>query len=259
MANITLNDEMIRGAINGAVEQQHRVSSTVWSVIHSETSRALTAADGTTPAATKYAEMAKLWTPAVQAVYADPAAPKGTITDPSIGKTRIVGPQPRASKHGGPTTQNGIPTQIGPFSWNPIKFSNIGVSGQFQLTLTNNGGWNFSGIFFDPDFFDYTDSLAVVVVDGTGIAYTFAHTGNMQGWSDRWFEGGSESDTWGNSGTNAVLAQNWNNMFNANGGAEWCWFAHAAINVEIGPCLTTLMGVAGAATKIVQVVAALAA
>jgi hypothetical protein len=84
MANITLNDEMIRGAITGAVEQQHRVSSTVWSVIHSETSRALTAADGTTPAATKYAEMAKLWTPAVQAVYADPAAPKGTITDPAL-------------------------------------------------------------------------------------------------------------------------------------------------------------------------------
>lgn len=258
MANVALNAEMITGPITGAVDHVHAVSSSAWTVFHSETTRALKPTDGTTPAAAKYTAMANLWSPALKVIYSDPAAPK-IINDPSIGKGRVALPPPPPPPPGKPSPNAGADSQIG-ISWNSIKFNGIGVSGQFQLILNQqNGGFNFTGTFFDPDALDYTDSLAIVVVDSQGVAYQFAHTGNMQGWADRWFEGGSKTDAWGNAGSNPVLAADWNNLWNSTGGAAWSWHAVASINVAIGPLLNMLMTLVNAIQAISKVVSMVAA
>lgn len=156
-----------------------------------------------------------------------------------------------------PNPQPTLPGQLGPFDWNPITFSGIGVSGQMQVTLYADGGYIFSGQFYDPDMLDYDDSLAFVIAGNNGVAFTFTHTGNMHGWGDRWFEGGSNTDSWNVTGNNPAIQANWAALC-----AEYNWQSNASINVDIGSVLSDVEDIIKAiqtVVQIVQVVVALAA
>lgn len=152
---------------------------------------------------------------------------------------------------GNPTPQPSLPTQIGPINWNPITFpgSGLGISGQMQLILYSNGGYNFNGSFYDPDMLDYDDSLALTVTTGAGVMFTFSHTGTMHGWGDRWIEGGSATDSWSNTGTNPTIQANWAQLC-----AAYRWQANAAYNFDIGDLLSDVEAIVKAVQVVVQII-----
>lgn len=154
---------------------------------------------------------------------------------------------------GGPTPQPTLPTQLGPFNWNPITFNGTDAYGQMQVTLYSNGGYNFNGSFTDPDIYDLDDSLAFMIASSTGVLYTFTHSGSMQGWGDRWLEGGSETDNWENTGTNAAIQGGWADLC-----AGWRWQANAGVNFDIGSLYNDVKAIISAVETIVQIVAVVA-
>ena len=155
---------------------------------------------------------------------------------------------------GGPPPPPTNPTQLGPFNWNPITFSNTGCQGQMQVTLFSNGAFNFNGTFYDPDFYDLDDSLAFGILSSTGVLYTFTHTGSMHGWGDRWVEGGSQQDSWSNSGSNPAVTQGWNDLC-----AGYHWQAQAGVNVDVGSLLSNVNVILNAVQGVVKVVALIVA
>ncbi|MGC9292249.1 MAG: hypothetical protein ACP5EP_05935 [Acidobacteriaceae bacterium] len=152
--------------------------------------------------------------------------------------------------NGTPNPQPSLPTQLGPFNWDPITFNNTGCSGQMQVTLYSNGGYNFNGSFTDPDFYDLDDSLVFAIVSSTGVLYQFTHTGSMHGWGDRWLEGGSETDSWGNTGTSGAIQDGWADLC-----AGWRWQANAGVNVDLGSLINEVFAVIGAVAKIISIIA----
>jgi hypothetical protein len=156
---------------------------------------------------------------------------------------------------GSPTPPPALPSQIS-FGWSPIQFpgSGLGISGNMQVDLFQNGGFSFTGTFYDPDMLDYDDSLAIVVAASNGEAFSLTHTGSMHGWGDRWYEGGSASDTWSNTGTNPVIAANWSQLC-----AGWSWQAQAGINLDVGDLLNEVEGLIKVVTTVIQIVELVAA
>lgn len=153
-----------------------------------------------------------------------------------------------------PSPQPTYPNLLGPFGWSPITFNGIGVSGQMQVILYADGGYIFSGQFYDPDMLDYDDSLAVVVAASNGVAFTFAHTGSMQGWCDRWLEGGSNTDSWNLTGNNPSIQANWAALC-----AEYNWQSNASINADLASVLTDVEDLVKAIQAVVQIVEVVAA
>ena len=158
--------------------------------------------------------------------------------------------------NGTPNPQPSLPNQLGPFNFNPITFpgSGLGISGETQLILYENGGYNFNGTFYNPDMFDYDDSVGFVVVSSTGVGFTFAHAGTMQGWGDRWYEGGSATDSWTTTGTNPTIQANWADLC-----AGFNWQVNAAINFDINALITDIENIVKAVTTVVQIVTVVAA
>ena len=77
----------------------------------------------------------------------------------------------------------------------------------------------------------------------------------MHGWADRWLEGGSDTDSWDNSGTNAAIAGGWADLC-----AGYSWHAVAGVNFDIGSLVSDLEAIisaAGTVAKVISVVAAL--
>lgn len=205
--------------------------------------------DPATPSAAKFAALESRWSPALRTVLANraPIEPVGGIATirPAAAEPSLVPSKPP------PVTQ--LPPQLGPFTWNPINFSGSDIHGWAQLTLFSNGGYNFTGSFTDPDAWDYDDSLAWAVWSHTGVVYTFTHNGSMHGWADRWLEGGSDTDSWDNTGTNAAIAGDWADL-----SAGWSWHAVAGVNFDLGSLVNDLEKIVGAATSIAKVIAVVA-
>jgi hypothetical protein len=118
-----------------------------------------------------------------------------------------------------------------------------------EVILESNGGYQFTGTFYDPDALDYSFSLVFVIVGDNGIAFTFAHTGSLHGWADRWIEGGSNEETWSDTGSNPVLEANWAALC---GG--WDWQGKAAINVALGPLLDATLGLFAGVVEVIGLV-----
>ena len=95
-----------------------------------------------------------------------------------------------------------------------------------------NGAYNFTGSFTDPSAWDYDDELAWGILSSSGVLYTFTHRGSMHGWSDRWIEGGSDTDSWSDQGTNPAIQADWADLC-----AGWRWQAEAGINFDLGGLL----------------------
>lgn len=151
--------------------------------------------------------------------------------------------------NGNPNPQPSLPAQLGPFIWNPINFNGIGVTGNMQVTLFSDGAYNFSGSFHDPDGWDYDDALVFVIKDSRGTAFSFSHSGSMHGWLDRWYEGGSDTDSWDNSGTNTAIKDSWADLC-----AAWDWQTEAAINFDIGDLLKIVEDALKVAAAVIAIV-----
>jgi hypothetical protein len=246
---IQLDDTQL-GLITAAVNREHLARS-IRSQSQAGNRYALAQpGDAQTPSAAKFAALESTWAPALRTVLANRATIEpfgGTATIlPAVAEPSLVSSKP-------PPVQQ-LPPQLGPFNWNPITFSGTDAYGWGQLTLFSNGGYNFTGSFTDPDIYDLDDSLAWAVWSQKGVVYTFTHTGSMQGWGDRWLEGGSETDSWDNTGTNAAIAGGWADLC-----AGWSWHAVAGVNFDIGSLLQDLEKIVGAATSIAEIISVVAA
>jgi hypothetical protein len=119
-----------------------------------------------------------------------------------------------------------------------------------QVTLYSNGGYNFNGSFTDPDIYDLDDSLVFAIASSTGVLYQFTHTGSMHGWGDRWIEGGSETDSWGVTGTSGAIAGGWADLC-----AGWRWQANAGVNFDIGQLINEVKDAISAVEAIISIIA----
>jgi len=236
------------GMVTGAIQEQRRARSTTAFTSQGAAYRQIRPTDKPTPAAARFKQLADRWNPVLEKVYAD----RPPVRTPP-GRGPILESQPLPSFNKPPPPPPPLPPQLGPFIWNPITFNGFETHGWAQLTLYSNGGYNFTGSFNDPSAWDYDDSLAWGVVSSAGVLYTFSHTGSMHGWSDRWFEGGSDTDSWTNEGTNAAIQGGWADLCNG-----WRWQAEAGINFDIGGLINTVEGIIKAIETVVQVIAVVA-
>jgi len=191
-------------------------------------------------AAASYQKLEGLWNPILEQVYT-----KGVIVRPSVTVS------PASNKP--PPPPPSLPTQLGPFNWNPITFNWVSVYGQMQVTLFSNGGYNFNGSFTDPSAWDYDDQLAFGIVSSTGVLYMFSHSGSMKGWIDRWL-GGSETDPWNNTGVNAAIQGGWADLC-----AGWRWHANAAVNSDIFGLVQDVENIIKAVETVVSIIAVIVA
>ena len=139
-----------------------------------------------------------------------------------------------------------LPSQLGPFDWNPIVFGGgVPVGGWAQLTLFQNGAVNFTGHFHDSGgtSYDMTCTFAVRASDGT--VYTFTKTGRVHGT----FEAGSRDFDWGDNPTNTAVGAGWANL--ASG---WSWQAKAGANVDIGALVHSAVQAVGEAASVVAII-----
>ena len=83
--------------------------------------------------------------------------------------------------------------------------------------------------------------------------YTFTHSGSMHRWGDRWLEGGSETDSWNNTGSNAAIQGGWADLC-----AGWRWQANAGVNFDIGSLYNDVKAIISAVETIIQIVAVVA-
>lgn len=245
---IQLNNTQL-GLITAAVNREH-LARNIRSQSQAGNRYALAQpGDAQTPLAARFGALESTWTPVLRTVLANRAPIEpfgGTATiQPAVAEPSLVASKP-------PPVQQ-LPPQLGPFTWNPITFSGVDIHGSGQLTLFSNGGYNFTGSFTDPDAWDYDDTLAWAVWSHTGVVYTFTHNGSMHGWADRWLEGGSDTDSWDNTGTNAAIAGGWADLC-----AGWSWHAVAGVNFDIGSLINDLEKIVGAATSIAKIIAVVA-
>lgn len=230
-----------KGYITAAIQRERQMRSITSHASHGGGHRQIKPTDKPTPAAAKFQTLEKMWNPVLSQIYA-----------PKVGDTPDV-PVADAPPNKPPPPPPVLPTQLGPFNWNPITFNGTDCYGQVQLTLYSNGGYNFNGSFTDPDIYDLDDSLAFVVLSSTGVLYTFTHSGSMHGWGDRWFEGGSETDSWNNQGVNAAIQGGWADLC-----AGWHWQTKAGVNFDLGSLLNDVKAIISVVETVIEVIAVVA-
>jgi hypothetical protein len=140
-----------------------------------------------------------------------------------------------------------LPSQLGPFTWNPIVFGGgVPVGGWAQLTLFRNGAVNFTGHFHvsGAPSYNMTCTFAVRASDGT--VYTFTRTGRVHGT----FESGSRDFDWGDNPTNTAVAAGWANL-----AAGWSWQARAGANADIGALIDSAVHAVGQVASVIAIIA----
>jgi hypothetical protein len=139
-------------------------------------------------------------------------------------------------------------SQLGPWDTGPIVFADgIAVGGYANLTLHQNGAFNFSGHFHVSGAISYNDSFVWAVRDSNvpTTVYVFAHQGRLHGT----FEAGSRDDDWGRSEINPALAAGWSAL---ERGLSWRW--EARVNADFGVFLDDIVRLVAAGTAIANVV-----
>src|SRR4029453_18857323 len=99
-------------------------------------------------------------------------------------------------------------SQLGPWHTGPIVFPDgIAVGGYADLTLHQNGAFNFSGHMHVSGAISYDHTFVWAVRDSNvpATVYVFARAGRLHGT----FEAGSRDDDWGRSEINPALAAGW--------------------------------------------------
>jgi|GEM_PF-2377178 len=139
-------------------------------------------------------------------------------------------------------------SQLGPWDTGPIVFADgIAVGGNANLTLHQNGAFNFTGHFHVSGAISYDDSLVWAVRDSNvpTTVYVFAHQGRLHGT----FEAGSRDDDWGRSEINPALAAGWSALERG-----WSWRWEARVNADFGVFLDDIIRLVAAGTAIGNVV-----
>ena len=126
--------------------------------------------------------------------------------------------------------------------------SGIAAGGSTHITLFRTGNFEFSGHMHDSGALAYNYSVACVLKDADGRAYSFAHTGNIAGT----FESGSRDDNWWDEGGNELLAEGWRAVV-ASAGIEGVR-NEARVSTDVGALVNNLLAGGGAVAGVVALV-----
>lgn len=139
------------------------------------------------------------------------------------------------------------PSQLGPFKTGTFTRDGKSVQGWSQLTLFENGGYNFSGCFQSSSFFGVTDALVWGIASTSGIVYQFNHTASIAG-TVQFLS--SHKDCWGITGTSGAIAQD-RIPLSAKSIVHW----NANVNTNLGPIIngvmTFIVNIASTAWKLI--------
>jgi hypothetical protein len=139
-------------------------------------------------------------------------------------------------------------TQLGPWDTGYFTFqSGVAVGGYSNLTLYQNGAFNYSGHFHVSGAISYNTSFVWAVRTCTvpATVYTFAHNGRVHGT----FEAGSRDDDWGRSEIHPALAAGWSTL-----AGFWSWHWEARVNADFGVFLDDIIKLVAAGQAIGTVV-----
>ncbi|MEB8702874.1 hypothetical protein P4H21_19205 [Bacillus cereus] len=137
---------------------------------------------------------------------------------------------------------------LGPWDTGYFGFgSGVAVGGSANLTLHQDGSFNFSGHFHDSGAISYDTSFVWAVKDSNVPAtiYVFAHSGRVHGT----FEAGSRDDNWGVSGTNPALHAGWSALERG-----WSWHWEARVNADFGVFLDDIIKLVAGGSAVGNVV-----
>jgi hypothetical protein len=233
--------------VTATIQEQRRIRSTT-ARAHTGGGYGSAPTEYAGPAGASYKSLSNTWNPVFETLYSSNVAMRPMVDGAVQLATPGGSPTARVSKP--PAAPPPLPSQLGPMIWNPITFHGFETHGHAQLTLFKNGGYEFSGSFVDPSAWDYDDQLVWGVISHTGVLYTFTHQGSMHGWFDRWIEGGSDTDSWNQTGTNAAISGGWADLC-----AGYYWHAHAGINSDLGGLVKLLKDIIAAIETVVKVIA----
>jgi hypothetical protein len=139
-----------------------------------------------------------------------------------------------------------VAKKLGPWDTGYITFGGgIPVGGYAQLTLNQNGAYNFTGHFHNSGAPSYNAGLVFAVRSGNGTVYTFAHHGRVHGT----FWAGSRDDDWQNSGVSPALTAGWVDLSNA---WSYHWSAAVPPTGDLAPWLVQALGSAATVIAIVE-------
>jgi len=146
---------------------------------------------------------------------------------------------------GSPTTF--VPQALGPLETGPINFrGGIPIGGWAQLTLHNNGAYNYVGHFHNSGGVPYHVACVMAIRDGKGTAYTFTAQGDAHGWDP-----GSRDLDWTASDMNPAIAAGWGAFFEASG-SLWNW--NAAVTLDIAGLVDGVVKTLGPIGTIIAVI-----
>lgn len=140
-------------------------------------------------------------------------------------------------------------TQVGPLDTGYIAFNGgVPVGGHAQLTLFQNGQFNFNGHFHDSGFPSYNVGFAVGLRSQRGVLYTFLRSGHMAGT----IEPGSRDFNWSVQEFRDVVREDWANI---SMNSTWWW--SAKVNWDPLAILNTVKALAQTVGAVGSVVALL--
>jgi hypothetical protein len=114
------------------------------------------------------------------------------------------------------------------------------------LSVFSDGGYQLSGLFYDNSWpLPVTVSFALLWKAADGTPFAFTHTSGDLWFGSPWENG---ENLWVSSGTNAALAQDWNNFING-----WSYSWQASDSVDVSGIISGLAKGIGAGAAIVKV------
>jgi hypothetical protein len=130
--------------------------------------------------------------------------------------------------------------------WDPIVFDGgIPVSGSAQLSLHQDGKWEFHGHFHGSGFSAFDVNILFAVRSEKGALYTFGAEGAVSGT----LGAGSRDFTWKLSGTEAEISNAWADL-----AAGWSWQAQSGTGQEWGGLWGDVKGALGEVGLVTAVV-----
>jgi hypothetical protein len=131
------------------------------------------------------------------------------------------------------------------FDFAPIEFEDgVPVGGNANLSINQNGAYQFRGHFHNSGAVGFTVGLVWAVKDIRNQVYTFATSDRVAGT----FSPGSRDHDWDIRDVDAVIADNW-----ANIAAAPNWEAVANTDLDIDTMLDTALDALGAVANVVSI------
>ncbi len=129
-----------------------------------------------------------------------------------------------------------------------INFDDAPVGGSASLSLWPDGRYQFSGHMHDSGAPSYDYGVVFVLAGSKGTAFVFKKQGHLGGTLPG---SGSRDDDWGDSDTNAAIADAWAEL-----SAGYQWRLTAEVNADLGELVDSATKTVGAVTKVIEIAAA---